>query len=50
LIPLRCLCGGVRSSLSSRIGRNLSTRLLAVILLELLVSLLLLFWMAVTVT
>jgi hypothetical protein len=40
----------VRSSLSSRVGRNLPNRLLLALLVELLVSLLLLFWMAVTVT
>jgi hypothetical protein len=40
----------VRSSLSSRVGRNLSNRLLIALFLELLVSLLLLFWMTVTVT
>lgn len=50
LTPLGCLCGLVRSSLSSRVGRDLPNRLLLALLVELLVSLLLLFWMAVTIT
>jgi hypothetical protein len=50
LTPLERLCERVRSSLSSRVGRNLSTRLLLALFVELVVSLLLLFWMAVTIT
>jgi hypothetical protein len=50
LTRLAVVCGGVLSSLRSRVGRDLPTRLVAVICLELLVALLLLFWMAVTVT